>query len=59
MSKSLNKFLKLIEKHKHSSDFNAINLKKSKIALTADVLALIKQYHLIQKGNFVYFKGGD
>lgn len=56
MSKSFEKFLNLIEKHKQSKDFKAINLKKSKIALTGDVLAIINKYNMKLRGNFVYFK---
>ena len=56
MSKSFEKFVALVEDHQNCPTFSAINIKKSKINMTADVLALITKYKMRVKGNFVYFR---
>jgi len=55
-SKSFDKLLKIVHKHKDDKQFQGINMKKAKIRLTDDFEALIKQYHLSVVGDYILFR---
>jgi len=57
MSKSFDKLLKIVHKHKDDKQFAGINMKTAKIRRTADVEALIKEYNLSVVGNYIKFRG--